>query len=155
MKTWTDQLIEEYNTGRKQLEQYRNRLDNDLDHNEHRIVSEMISDMDYALEWMKIGRKPDARRGIDRRSVYQRTAYMSMDIFPALDLEPEETEITQEQKKKIVEVLMHLSDRERECYLLHMAQGLSMNAIALELGIRKGTVQDYILRAKSKINLLV
>ena len=34
------------------------------------IISGMISDLEYAIEWMKKGRRPGLKRGIERRAAY-------------------------------------------------------------------------------------
>ncbi|WP_370872441.1 sigma factor-like helix-turn-helix DNA-binding protein [Paenibacillus zeirhizosphaerae] len=44
-----------------------------------------------------------------------------------------------------------LSDRERTCFLLHMAQGLTMQEISSKLVLSRRSVQVYITRAKDKI----
>ena len=49
-------------------------------------------------------------------------------------------------------ILLCLSHRERQCYLLHMAEGWSLQEIADELKISKSTVQKYVERAKNKIS---
>ena len=51
----------------------------------------------------------------------------------------------------MADILASFSLRERQCYTLHVAQGMSMGAIGDELGISKGTVQGYIKRAQNKV----
>ena len=74
-----------------------------------------------------------------------------MDLLPALDVQPEERTLTQEERESIIDSLIDLSHRERKCYLLHFATGWSMQEIADELNISKSAVQIYINRAKEKI----
>ncbi|MDF1510581.1 sigma-70 family RNA polymerase sigma factor [Robertmurraya sp. DFI.2.37] len=152
-KTWVETLIEEYSIGKKALEEYKESLNLDIpeDKEDYKIVSEMISDMQYALDWMKKGRRPGNRRGIDRRSVYQRTSLMDMDIFPEINLQQPKRILSDEEKLKIVDVLMELSARERQCYLMHMAQGKSYAQISAILEISRRTVQQYVERAKKKV----
>ncbi|MBM7580022.1 sigma factor-like helix-turn-helix DNA-binding protein [Jeotgalibacillus terrae] len=156
MQTWVEQMIEEYAKGKYQLIKYRESLDmkNPANADEHRIVSTMISDMEYSLQWMRKGRRPHSRRGIDRRANYQRTALLDMELFPSLNLEVEEAVIPKRERDIIIDLLMDMSFRERECYLLHMAQGCSMSEIADELNITKPTVQTHIIRAKRKVKRL-
>lgn len=152
-KTWVESLIDEYTVGKKSLEDYREKLNLDIpaEEEDHKIVSEMISDMQYALDWMKKGRRPGNRRGIDRRSVYQKTSLMDMDIFPEINIEQPKRILTDDEKVRIVEVLMELSARERQCYLMHMAQGKSYAQISEVLEISRRTVQQYVERAKKKV----
>lgn len=154
IENWADKLITEYETGRKQLRQMKRKLNLELleDKQDEKQINSMISDMSFSIEWMKLGRRPGNMRGIDKRSAYQRRALIDMDLFPSLDIEPEEKEISEEQKRLLVNILVDLSHRERQCYLLHMAQGLSLSEIAKELKIARGTVQQYVNRAKEKIS---
>lgn len=154
IENWADKLITEYETGRKQLRQMRGKLNLELleDKQDKKQINSMISDMSFSIEWMKLGRRPGNMRGIDKRSAYQRRALIDMDLFPSLDIEPEEKEISEEQKRLLVNILVDLSHRERQCYLLHMAQGYSMREVAEELKISKASVQKFIERAKNKIN---
>lgn len=149
--TWIDRLIEEYSVGKRELERYREKLDRHEDEIEYDAVTGMIGDMKFALEWMKRGRRPGNRRGIERRSVYQRTALLDPDLFPSLDLVPDERSLTDEEKRKLVDLLWELSYRERQCYLLHMAYGMSYAEIAKELKLARTTVQKFVERAKAKI----
>jgi positive control factor len=153
LKTWVDNIKEEYNLSKKVLEEYREKLDldNPKDKEDDMIVGEMISDMKYALDWLNRGRRPGNRRGADKRSVYQRRALLDMDLFPSIDLRPNQVYLNNEQKSTLIETLITFSDRERQCYLLHMAQGWSLQEIADELNLKKRTVQQYVDRAKEKV----
>ncbi|MED1711728.1 sigma-70 family RNA polymerase sigma factor [Bacillus thuringiensis] len=162
MQTWVDRLIDEYTVGKQDLEKFKAKLDiydKDKDDVEKRknftLINGMISDMDYSLDWMKKGRRPGNRRGVDRQSVYQRTALIDMDLFPSLDLTPSKRVLSDEEKKKIIDVLLEMSSRERQCYLMHMAQGMSYGQIAEELEISRRTVQQYVERAKKKVKNFV
>jgi positive control factor len=150
MKTWVEGLIEEYSIGKKQLEKYRGQL-NRWNSEEDRIVGEMISDMQYAIDWMKSGRRPGNYRGVDKRSAYQRRALLDMDMFPSIELKPKQVYLNEEQKKQLIDILYVLSHRERQCYMLHMAHGWSLQEIADELNIKKRTAQQYVDRAREKI----
>ena len=152
-RNWADRLIHEYEDGRKELRKMKNRLgDSELDRLDKTQINSMIDDMSYAIDWMKTGRRPGNLRGIDKRSAYQRRVLLDMDLFPSWDLEPKRKELTEEQKNAIVNILLCLSHRERQCYLLHMAEGWSLQEIADELNISKSTVQKYLERAKNKIS---
>jgi len=152
MDTWVDTLIEEYTVGRKELHEMKNNLDDENKEDKTQINS-MISDMTYSLDWMKKGRRPGNRRGIDRRANYQRTAYVEMDIFP--EFLEEKSDISQEMKLRLIDVLLEFSDRQRECYLLHMSKGFSYSQIAEFLQVSRGTVQNHIVRAKKKLKEIV
>ncbi len=154
MDLWADRLIDEYEVGRKGLTAMKSELDPEIleDKQDRKQINSMINEMSESIEWMRVGRRPGNLRGIDKRSAYQRRALIDMDLFPSLEIEPEQKEIAEEQKEALVNILVDLSHRERQCYLLHMAQGLSYSEIKKELGIGRSTVQKYIERAKEKIN---
>ncbi|MBO9598645.1 MAG: Fis family transcriptional regulator [Cohnella sp.] len=155
--SWVKKMKKEYAAGRQKLEQYRDSLirddpskQSDEMIKELSIVNEMIADMNYAIEWMRTGRQPNRRRGVDIHDAYKRSILMDMDLLP--DTPPEqETKITQQQKAAAVRVLMLLSPRELECYLLHTSNGLSLAEIGKSLKISKNTVRDYVERARSKV----
>jgi RNA polymerase sigma factor (sigma-70 family) len=152
-KPWVERLIVQYTVGKKELEEYRETLDaSNLDYEKNNeIIGGMISDMQYALDWMKIGRRPGARRGIDRQSVYQRTVLLDTEIFPSLQVETSEGELTEEEKRRVTDVLRTLSFRERHCFILNVSYGLSYNEIADEMKLSKASVQQYVIRARKKI----
>lgn len=163
LKTWVERLIEEYNDGKNQLESHLHKLDlQDPDREDPQVerdrelVSGMIADMHYAIDWMRSGRRPGSRRGTEIKDAYSRAILLDMDLLPANDEEPEpELSVTMEQKRALVRVLMKLSKRERQCYLLHTAQGLSLAEIGKEMKLSKAAVQKYVDRAKSKVGQAV
>ncbi|RWR06737.1 sigma-70 family RNA polymerase sigma factor [Siminovitchia fortis] len=149
---WIDKMIIEYEEGRKDLYKIKDRLgESQIDKMDRTQVNGMINDMSFAIDWMRTGRRPGNLRGIDRRSAYQRRILVDMDLMPSLDIQPEPRELGEDEKQALVNMLIDLSHRERQCYLLHMAQGWSMQEIADELGISKPSVQVFIKRAKNKI----
>lgn len=150
---WADQLISEYDEGRRTLNDMRDSLtDSELDSLDKRQINGMIRDMTYSLNWLKIGKEPGSLRGIERRSIYQRRVLMDMDLFPSLEITPDDEELSNEDKQAIVDILLVLSARERQCYVLHNAYEMSMSEVGSELGITKSAVQKYIDRANKKIN---
>lgn len=142
--TWIETLISQYATETYVLDKYRKGLDlNDLQEaKEADTVSGMLSDMRYALTWLKRGRRPGSRRGAEITDVYrQREIYIKLSG----------QEITEAERLRLVDALLALSDRERTCFLLHMAQGLTLLDISAKLNLSKRTVQDYVDRAKDKL----
>ncbi|MED0772644.1 hypothetical protein [Bacillus siamensis] len=55
--------------------------------NDKKIISSMISDIEFTLEWLQNGRQPGARRGADRRDAYQRTILADPRLIDALQEE--------------------------------------------------------------------
>ncbi|HHY74051.1 MAG TPA: sigma-70 family RNA polymerase sigma factor [Bacillus bacterium] len=157
MPNWADRLIQEYSDGKRKLNKLKNSLDMDLaaDCDDSKIISNMIGDMDFVIEWLETGRQPGLLRGIDKKSIYQRHSLESMDIIPdirdQLDTGENQLYLTESQKKILLNIISSFSLRERQCYILHTAQGLSMSQIADMVGLKKRTVQQYIERARKKV----
>lgn len=126
------------------------------------LVSGMVSDLEYALEWMKTGRQPGNRRGIERRAAYQRERPFDPVLMQRYfrsgkedvyewDDHREENLITARDRKRIDDVLSVLTKRELEVYLMSRGHCLSFGQIANQLCVSKGTVQKMIERAEAKI----
>ena len=161
MLNWADRLIHEYTGGRQELRKRADQLDRDnpIDMNDLKQVNSMIESMTFSLEWMTTGRQPGTFRGVDEKAVYQRRSYENIDLIPDIAEQLEENDInkkhlfmSREEKVILADILSSFSLRERQCYILHVAQGMSLSAIGDELGISKGTVQGYIKRAQSKVD---
>lgn len=155
MYNWADELIQEYTNGRQELSKAKQELDvTDLvDSQDMKQINDMIDSLSYSIEWMETGRQPGTFRGADKRAIYQRQYVESMDFIPDIveQLEPKQLYMTNEEKIILSDILASFSVRERQCYLLHVAQGLSMEKIAEQMGVSKSTVQTHIARAKKKV----
>ncbi|WP_252503262.1 sigma factor-like helix-turn-helix DNA-binding protein [Sporosarcina sp. Marseille-Q4943] len=161
MLNWADQLIEEYTSGRQELKRRANQLDrnNPIDRQDLKQFNSMIESMTFSIDWMKTGRQPRTFRGVDEKSVYQRRSYENIDLIPDIaeqlesdDINKKHLYMTREEKIILADILASFSLRERQCYLLHVAQKRSMADIATELGVSKSMVQQSIRRAKKKID---
>ncbi|MDE3837920.1 RNA polymerase subunit sigma-70 [Bacillus methanolicus] len=157
MENWADDLLIEYRKGKKQLNKLKNSLDqkDPAIKEDIKIINSMASDMDFVIEWLETGRQPGLRRGVDKRKIYQIKYLENMDLIPDISeqLEPRNKQLylSESQKRILLNIFSSFSLRERQCYILYAAQGLSMAEIAEELGIKKRTVQQYIERARKKI----
>ncbi len=156
---WADELIPQYKEGRKDLQIMKHELsDDELDRMDQTEVNSMIDSMSFSLEWIETGRQPGTYRGADKRDAYRVKQYDEMDIIPditeQLEKEREPLYMDREQRKALIQLFKNFSDRERQCYVMHEAEQLSMQKIADKLGIKKRTVQQYIERARKKVNLI-
>lgn len=125
---------------------------------ERNALAASVSDLEYSIEWMKTGYPPGYKRPMNRRSGAQRTKVWDpqwMEHLTAYEFEFETAEVgrplTREEEWKVEDALRNLSERERQCYVLHHAIGMSMQSIAYELGVKKGSVQVMLRRADTKI----
>lgn len=142
MKTWVDELIDQYTSGVRGLEAYRDSLDRSdiYEADESKTVSGMLSDMRYALDWMRRGRRPGSRRGAERRDIYRRRELLAGT-----------TELTEDEKRRLIDCVAVMTERELTCWLLHMAHGLTQNEIADRLKVSRASVRMYLDRAKRKV----
>ena len=142
MRTWVEELIEQYTSGVRDLERYRKSLDRtDLyEAEDAKTVSGMLSDMRYALDWMRRGRRPGSRRGAERRDIYRRRELLAQ-------VEP----LTEEERRRLIDCVAVMTERELACWLLHMAHGLTQNEIADRMNISRASVRVYLERAKRKV----
>ncbi|MCM2991008.1 sigma-70 family RNA polymerase sigma factor [Bacillus safensis] len=145
---------------RKQYEPFKEKEEHQLsvqDKHDKKMIASMVSDLEYVVEWLQIGREPGARRGLDRRSVYQRTLLAKPEVLEALSheytiIQEKGTEISERDKKRIDEALSVLTDREKDVFFMHTTQGLSFCEIAVMLDVKKGTVQKHMERARTKMS---
>lgn len=161
-------LLKEYKNTRKEI---RCLLESAKDTSLHCIderqegyinsLKEIISDLNYSIEWMETGRRPGLRRGIERRAAYQREKAMDPLIMQKYfhfeetefkwDIEKKYDSITSWDRERIIDALSVLTDCEREVYLMSRAKCISYREIANLLKISKSSVQMTIKRAEIKI----
>lgn len=118
------------------------------------LLNRMLSDVQLAIDWLRLGHYPGPRRGINRKSLDQLTIPVDplrMQSFANPQACGSPTTLSDSERHQIEDALSTLSKRERECYILKYGRCLSLQQIADELQITKGTVQDYIEKAESKI----
>lgn len=162
---WNDSvldLIPGYRNTKRQLEDARQQSAHTAD---KEVLGGMISDVDYALEWMQHGGRPQRHRGIERP--YSTT---STNVTEIRSWDPKWLEVYRspsgwsghveeapvesgQQQWRIDEALRGLSKRERECYVLHHAFGMDQRAIAQELHLSRDSVKTYLERAEQKIKM--
>lgn len=126
-----------------------------------KIIRGMISDLEFAIEWMTTGRRPGNRRGIERRAAYQREKpfdpllmqkfFRSSEPTYEWDDHERESVITEWDQQRIEDALSVLTDREREVYLMSRGYCLTYSEIANYLCISSSSVQSMIERAENKI----
>ncbi|MGE6629845.1 sigma-70 family RNA polymerase sigma factor [Bacillus sp. NPDC077027] len=129
----------------------------DKEKHDKKIIASMISDLEYVLEWLQSGREPGARRGLDRRSVYQRTMLANPQVLEALSheytiIQDHQREVNEKDKRRIEDALSVLTEREKDVFFMHTTQGMSFNDIANMLEVKKGTVQKHMERARTKMS---
>lgn len=146
--------IQNYNHTRRLLIKALNRVPKE-DKAQRELLGGMLSECNYVLEWLRTGRRPGQLRGVERR--YERAwdpAWIDCYHSPSgwtLERESVSRELTADERFKIEEAMRDLSARERQCYMMHVVDGMSFGDIARELHLAKGTVQTNMERAREKI----
>ena len=122
---------------------------------ELKIIGGMISDLQYAIEWLETAREPGTRRTISNRSRYQRTSLLAEieKLSYLVTIEQEnQREATEDEIERVTAMLNNLSDKERAAYLAVKGQNLSYAKAGEILGVSKASVQSYVNRAQDKID---
>lgn len=70
-----------------------------------------------------------------------------------LDETIEATKSIDDQSRLLTRMMSNLSGREKQCYLMHYIGLKSFGEVATELEICKGSVQQYIERAREKMKI--
>ncbi|MFX3616114.1 MAG: sigma-70 family RNA polymerase sigma factor [Sporolactobacillus sp.] len=119
---------------------------------EVKTITEMISGMHFALEWIHCGFNPYHKRGVYQRA---EVCFMDPDLMDAIKLEtkPKKSrELSDMERIDINIALSKLTERETDIYVMHHAEMLPLDEIADLLGVKKSTVATTIRRAQKKIN---
>lgn len=158
---WADEMILQYKKHRGELIQKRVKLNKEDPQDKLDLTqyNSMIDEMDFVLQWLETGRDPNNYRGADKRGIYQSQSFQSMDFIPDITEQieegPKHLYMSAEEKIIMADIFASLSYRERQCYILHEAAGMSWSKIAEELGVSKSRVQQAMNRARKKIKARV
>lgn len=137
------------------LQKAKERAETTKDKATYDIISEMISDVNFAIEWMHTGRRPGNKRGIERLASYQREKLVDplrMQAFVRNTRSASPTTLTDYQRFQIQDALSRLSEMEKQCYVLAHGECYSHSEIAELLNITKGSVSQLVSRAQKKIS---
>lgn len=126
-----------------------------MDEEDKKLINSMLSDVQYAIDWLHKGHNPGPRRGIHRRSGRQRTVtvdplHMQSYAQPAACGSP--TTLSDHERFQIDDALSTLSERERQAYMLRFGLCFTIGQVALEMDISKSSVQKMLERAIKKID---
>jgi positive control factor len=119
------------------------------------LISGMISGMEYNIEWMETGKRPDSKRGAENLSAYQREISVDPNNYH-LSKPTETSEKKSDNEIKMLEyqiedLLWFLSKQEREVYILSYGYQFSKSKIAEMTGKTEGTISKFLQRARRKI----
>jgi RNA polymerase sigma factor (sigma-70 family) len=147
-----DELIKKYRESLKIVRQLQLRADKEED---IRLLGSMASDLQYSLDWLRSGRRPGNKRGIERRAAYQRERPIDpvhIQNFVANPAKEKPCTVSDWDRERIEDAISVLTEREKEIYLMARGQCLTYEQIAAYLFICKSTVQTTVERAEKKIS---
>lgn len=154
-----DDLVEEYLASLKQIRQAIRNIRQDQGESEEAqvkisLLRGMERDLLWSIEWMRTGREPANRRGVERLAGYQReylvNPFLLDSQYPTFS-HPPSNRLTRSKISQLKQIFTSLSRGEKNVYMMSRGNGLSYQEIALILHVKKGTVQKLIERAEKKI----
>jgi len=151
----TRTLIKEYQLSLRELNRLKEKYTGKKNRTEKedvdlQLIGSMISDMQFAIQWLQTGRNPDMRRGVDKTGVYL-TDPRVLDSLRVDSPAPAEKELSREEKELIEDALCTLTVREKDVFMLIKVEGITYEYAAELLGVKKSTVQKHLERAVRKI----
>ncbi|MGJ9381792.1 sigma factor-like helix-turn-helix DNA-binding protein [Salipaludibacillus sp. CF4.18] len=152
------ELIKEY---KQSLDWIKKALES-ADDEDQMYLKQMKSNLEFSIEWMKVGHAPGVVRGIERRAVYEREKafdpLLMQKYFRTVENDyswteknGEESLVTPFDIERIDDALSVLSAKEKEMYLMAKGNCLTQYQIAEYCGISRNTVKTTIERANKKI----
>ena len=151
-----EDLIKEYRETGAQLKRIKTRKVKEpvVKTNEVTLLSSMIAEVDWSIDYMENGFSKDAFRGIHRREIPMDPQVMAQ-LFARKAVLSRETMYKQVAKMKAWEIFNSLSEREAEAFWLVKVECLSYGKAAEVMGYKKGNVYNLIIRAQEKISKMV
>lgn len=164
MYKFADEIEEEYRDGLKQLNimhesllrEYKNARCKESEvrfENELKLIRSMISDMQYAIEWIVHAVEPGNRREISRKSRYQRTQYWAdIDLVTFNIIRDDQVDQVSEEDKEVLEEFLNLlTDRERDALISIVAKNNTYEDTAEYMSLSRSSVQVLVNRAMEKL----
>lgn len=153
-------LLAQYKKARKGLnDMIKNLGETERDIEDKKMLNSMKNEVEYIIKWLKIGHDPENPQGTNIRYAYDITQLSNMDLLPDLSDEIKKERVPlqpiDEQLKKVIKLMEMLSDRERDCFILRVAQNMTLQEVADELDISISSVQTYLERVDKKIKEVV
>ena len=141
-----DDLIEEYKAERLRLKKA------DITEDNKTIINSIVSDLDYSIKYMSQGFPPGNNRGVHRREIPMTDKMMDMYGKGLLYREDTRAErYSPDMLQHAHDIYFNLSRQEQKALWLVRVKMMSLGQAAQVMEVSKGTVQDYLDRAKVKI----
>ncbi len=114
--------------------------------------SSMISDTEFAIEYMETGQMPGAKWTVARWSKLDREVFFDPVVLDKCFALPSTTnaEISDGISDMLDHLLSCLSQREREAFILVNGQGFSHSEAAEYMGLSRGNIYNLLKRSEKK-----
>lgn len=152
------QLIKEYHITLRRINRAKTEATNTEDKS---LLASCSDSLSFSIKYMEMGKHPDNRRGITRRSSLQREIPVDPQdeaFVRAAALQRQPSEVSDRIQSAIKDLKIAMRDltmKEKEAYALVRADGYSFGEVAWIMGIQKSTVQTLVKRAEEKIGDMV
>ncbi|UBH16390.1 sigma factor-like helix-turn-helix DNA-binding protein [Macrococcus armenti] len=124
--------------------------------NEMAIYRSMLSDLEFAIEWIRSGHNPNDNRALDKRTVYLLDNKTIAEVIKSdasyIKVSTDEyDDYINDVNHAVSHALRKLSKRELEVFLMMKCEGMSSRDVAELLDVKYTTVESHMERAKRKI----
>lgn len=111
----------------------------------------MVSSTEWAIRYMETGEIPGTKWSVARWSIEDREVLFDPQVLDRVFTLPAATpEVSEGVRLMLEHLMMCLSRREREAFMLIKGQGYSYSETAEHMGMSKGSVYNLIKRAEKK-----
>lgn len=114
--------------------------------------SEIISDTEWIIEYMRTGYIPGTKWTVARWETVKREVPFDPHIMDKLFMKTSQRDATATELQLIELFLQTLSERERDIFEMYYRQGFSHEEMANLLGISKRATQEHLTRAREKVD---
>jgi RNA polymerase sigma factor (sigma-70 family) len=141
-----------YDSYTEQMQQAKDSAEYQRLEAERSVVSGMISDLEYCIEWMKTGRRPGNRRGVERHSYEQREVLKDSRWWNAYSRSQQgQRTLSDEELQMLDDLLGCLTKEQYEVFTMIRGRCFTYDECARELGMPKSTVQYHLERAEERL----
>lgn len=149
-------LLVEY---RGSLKNTMRMIDDCKDESELKILNSIKNELEFIIDWIVHGKNPmnyteiasSATYLVDPDVIEAMVSTSMYDVEKDVKEEPDFDEVIKDDKKPFRKILSKLTARELEAYILHECEGYSQAKTSELMGVKKGSSQCFIERARLKI----
>jgi len=128
---------------------------------DYELLGNILVSLNYIIKYLDQGFPPEDKRGIYRSKWSQEQREIPFDPANAFFIREAalqrkmKSELTEEQRELLEDLLATLTEKEREAFIMIRGNGYSFTEAAYSMGVNKGTIQNMIYRAEKKLHFVV